>query len=283
MTNTRIKTNRVPEDTSGQQSAILTANQQAVMGITGLTDWKRGSYGVDRGAGFRWRSFNRQTVAEAYDRSGPVSVTAAGKAGLQFGYGDTLYTGTNRGAVTVNSDLLGVSGWSSFIVCRVPTVASAETALPGGYVWRGAYGPGDNTNPGFVISQSTGRPNVIGGNKSVTNPLHAGASVDCRDSLIHLFQLGYNGAADLLKINMDKNYASGTATAATLDPDTTTYPDILKPIIGVYVPIPVNFINYFQGQIYDALFFNQYVEVGSADALKVEAMVVEDWGVTLTP
>jgi hypothetical protein len=296
MTNLLVTTPRSPDSSTGLINAAPTASEQAVLNLLPAGAlWLRARYGVRRNRGFQWEAFNRQVSVQAYDRNGPVTVSGPGptRPALRTGAGDPLYTGTNRGAMRIPSasPALGVSGWTCWHLLRVPTVASGEVATPGGYVWRGQLGPADNSNPGFSISQSTGRPTLIGGGKSITDPRHAGVSIDMRDGLWHLYQGLYDGVTDFLRLYVDNAYATGSSTAATTDPDTTTYPDILSPIIGVYAPAatpPVpgasNFINYFQGDHAEHIFVPTINANGGSLDTAVKALILDQYGdvVTLT-
>jgi len=283
----RLRTPRQPVSTTGLPQWTLTDEAQAILNLPNLTSWREADYGVHTGNGFRWEFINTQAYASAYNRDGPVpGVDGDGYAYLQFGYGNTQFDGVNQGAVRVPSanPLFASNQWSDFVLCSVAIPGSpGAPPIPGGYVWRGQRGPGDNTNPGFNISGSTGRPTLFGGGRSISNILHAGTPVDARDDQRHFYQSGLDGPNTTLRLNIDGNWAVGTATSADTFPSTVTYPDINSTIDGSYVPDPPNFINYLQGRVYVRWTFSVYQPVGGVAAQAIQAYVTMKYNHVFTP
>ena len=272
--NLNVKTGATSNDSLDDFAA--TPDEQEILNIDGLTSWLDAGGDVIQKNGFRIRDKISNNLFTVRYLTPPVLTAGTNsKPCLQMGYGDSDFDGTDRGAIRpqFDVDMIAPSGFTVFSVVRVPTVASGDSATLGGYVWS-SRGASSSETPGLNISGSTGRPIFRSGGATVSNP----DGFDARDGEWHIIRNYHDLSTDTIGTNIDRDRADGTATGATVPPDSSVA-GMLSPLIGGFLNTSGVLSSPYYGQIASILFFNRALTAG--EIATVENYLSSEFGVTL--
>lgn len=256
------------------------ADLLAILSIPGLTGWWE-SDRIDTGKGLRWKSRVGSAELIPYRNLPPVVVTGAhGEPALQTGYGNALYSSTDRGAFCVGEGvpLLGATGWTVTMAFRsFSTAQSGE--IEGGYLFAARNQQGanpellatpDNTDTRLVIQSSDGRPMLRGGGTSCQVAIDLVTASRWR-----IITAYFDDASNKLGLRVDGN--TGTQEVTTATSPMPSHAGALSLLFGVFnssAPLP------FYGQTSGIIAASRMLSGDEIDL--VEARLATLYGVTLT-
>lgn len=207
---------------TGFTSDEPTALELAVLNLPGFAAWiePRSSCIVAEN-GFRLRPRFAKAPWEAMPLGQTRPLLVAGPNGhnaLQCGWGDTLFTGTERGLLATPGyiPLMGSNEATVYIVANWPTSAATD-GTAGGFAWA-ARGPGSNDTAQLIIGGSNGRAQARGGSKQCE------AAADLRhDTQYHSIRWRLKDSTDILSVSVDGGlagnyYSQVTAAAGAIGP-----------------------------------------------------------------
>lgn len=148
------------------------ASIATLMAQVGLVGWWEAE-NIDTRHGFRWKPTFGNYELTPYRRYEPLVVTAShGGPAIQMGYGNSLYSSVERGAICApeSAELFGDGGFT--VIMSFKPSASADTGgTVGGYLFAARNEQGanpeltvtpDNTDARLVVQSSDGRPRLYG-------------------------------------------------------------------------------------------------------------------------